>query len=112
MVLEFDSFDLNQSKMSYFRVRNRYVLIIPQFSIKIINIDFMRKIDPCHFRRDRVEKMPNALIVLPPQTSFVQFFFEQLYKKASRQTHIAQGEDFVMRKEFCKFFDKIMECTS
>ena len=90
----------------------KYVLLIPQFSIKIININFMRKIDLYCFRRDEVEKMPNALIVLPPQTSFVQFFFEQLYKKASRQTHIAQGEDFVMRKEFCKFFDKIMECTS
>ena len=25
MVLEFDRFDLNQSKMSYFRVRNKYV---------------------------------------------------------------------------------------
>ena len=41
----------------------------------------MRKIDLYYFRRDEVEKMPNALIVLPPQTSFVHFFFEQLYKR-------------------------------
>ena len=81
MVLEFDSFDLNQSKMSYFRVRNRYVLLIPQFSIKIININFMRKIDLYCFRRDEVEKMPNALIVLPPQTSFVQFFLSNFTKR-------------------------------
>ena len=72
----------------------------------------MRKIDLYYFRRDEVEKMPNALIVLPPQTSFVHFFFWATLQKASRQTHIAQGEDFVMRKEFCKFFNKIMECTS
>ena len=38
----------------------------------------MRKIDLYYFRRDEVEK--NALIVLPPQTSFVHFF-EQLYKR-------------------------------
>ena len=103
MVLEFDSFDLNQSKMSYFRVRNRYILLIPQFSIKIININFMRKIDQLLQPR-RSRKNAQCL------DCFVHFF-EQLYDKASRQTHIAQGKDFVMRMEFCKFFYEIMECT-